>query len=256
MTAELGCITPVVIVPGEWSEKDLEFKARHQPDRSQSPTAHFPVTRAAGSCLVRRSTAAHNRIITPLAAAGGGDLLERRGQRLVHVHRQQAHRHLRLLAPARALPAEAPRRVPQPREPHALLPGLRGEARSLPHVREEKRNPGEKSSQGARKAPWRVRRLGAEGKDRMVWCGDILGVCVCASCLLSACLQGVSGRGDHPSGGVRAGRTQPLRPQRRRAPVGSNGRTHGSNRIGSADTGAADARSASWTRSPRLCPQS
>jgi acyl-CoA reductase-like NAD-dependent aldehyde dehydrogenase len=28
-TAELGCVTPILVVPGEWSEADLEFQARH-----------------------------------------------------------------------------------------------------------------------------------------------------------------------------------------------------------------------------------
>lgn len=28
-TAELGCVTPVLVVPGPWSEPDLEFQARH-----------------------------------------------------------------------------------------------------------------------------------------------------------------------------------------------------------------------------------
>lgn len=29
ITSELGCVTPVLIVPGEWSESDLKFQARH-----------------------------------------------------------------------------------------------------------------------------------------------------------------------------------------------------------------------------------
>ncbi len=29
ITAELGCVTPVLIVPGDWSESDLKFQARH-----------------------------------------------------------------------------------------------------------------------------------------------------------------------------------------------------------------------------------
>ncbi|MBE9014392.1 aldehyde dehydrogenase, partial [Pseudanabaenaceae cyanobacterium LEGE 13415] len=29
MTSELGCVTPVLIVPGNWSESDLKFQARH-----------------------------------------------------------------------------------------------------------------------------------------------------------------------------------------------------------------------------------
>jgi acyl-CoA reductase-like NAD-dependent aldehyde dehydrogenase len=28
-TAELGCVTPVMVVPGDWNEADLEFQARH-----------------------------------------------------------------------------------------------------------------------------------------------------------------------------------------------------------------------------------
>lgn len=28
-SAELGCVTPVLVVPGEWSESDLDFQARH-----------------------------------------------------------------------------------------------------------------------------------------------------------------------------------------------------------------------------------
>jgi len=28
-TAELGCVTPVLVVPGDWSASDLEFQARH-----------------------------------------------------------------------------------------------------------------------------------------------------------------------------------------------------------------------------------
>jgi len=28
-TAELGCVTPVLVVPGDWNEADLEFQARH-----------------------------------------------------------------------------------------------------------------------------------------------------------------------------------------------------------------------------------
>jgi hypothetical protein len=29
MTAELGCVTPILVVPGPWSDDDLEFHARH-----------------------------------------------------------------------------------------------------------------------------------------------------------------------------------------------------------------------------------
>lgn len=29
ITSELGCVTPVMIVPGDWSDADLEFQARH-----------------------------------------------------------------------------------------------------------------------------------------------------------------------------------------------------------------------------------
>ena len=29
ITAELGCVTPVLVVPGAWSESDLDFQARH-----------------------------------------------------------------------------------------------------------------------------------------------------------------------------------------------------------------------------------
>ncbi|BAU09763.1 hypothetical protein LEP3755_02380 [Leptolyngbya sp. NIES-3755] len=29
ITSELGCVTPVLIVPGDWSESDLKFQARH-----------------------------------------------------------------------------------------------------------------------------------------------------------------------------------------------------------------------------------
>ena len=29
ITSELGCVTPVIVVPGEWSEADLSFQARH-----------------------------------------------------------------------------------------------------------------------------------------------------------------------------------------------------------------------------------
>ncbi|MCX6551564.1 MAG: aldehyde dehydrogenase family protein, partial [Acidobacteria bacterium] len=29
VTAELGCVTPVIVVPGPWSNDDLEFQARH-----------------------------------------------------------------------------------------------------------------------------------------------------------------------------------------------------------------------------------
>ncbi|HEY4222971.1 MAG TPA: aldehyde dehydrogenase family protein, partial [Myxococcota bacterium] len=29
ITSELGCVTPVIIVPGPWSESDLDFQARH-----------------------------------------------------------------------------------------------------------------------------------------------------------------------------------------------------------------------------------
>ena len=29
VTAELGCVTPVLVVPGRWSSADLEFQARH-----------------------------------------------------------------------------------------------------------------------------------------------------------------------------------------------------------------------------------
>jgi acyl-CoA reductase-like NAD-dependent aldehyde dehydrogenase len=29
ITSELGCVTPVIVVPGEWSESDLDFQARH-----------------------------------------------------------------------------------------------------------------------------------------------------------------------------------------------------------------------------------
>ena len=28
-SAELGCVTPVLVVPGPWSESDLDFQARH-----------------------------------------------------------------------------------------------------------------------------------------------------------------------------------------------------------------------------------
>jgi acyl-CoA reductase-like NAD-dependent aldehyde dehydrogenase len=28
-TAELGCVTPILVVPGEWSDADLDFQARH-----------------------------------------------------------------------------------------------------------------------------------------------------------------------------------------------------------------------------------
>jgi acyl-CoA reductase-like NAD-dependent aldehyde dehydrogenase len=29
ITSELGCVTPVLVVPGQWSQSDLEFQARH-----------------------------------------------------------------------------------------------------------------------------------------------------------------------------------------------------------------------------------
>ncbi len=29
ITSELGCVTPVLVVPGDWSESDLDFQARH-----------------------------------------------------------------------------------------------------------------------------------------------------------------------------------------------------------------------------------
>jgi Aldehyde dehydrogenase family len=29
ITSELGCVTPVIVVPGQWSEADLKFQARH-----------------------------------------------------------------------------------------------------------------------------------------------------------------------------------------------------------------------------------
>src|SRR6185437_14398779 len=28
-SAELGCVTPIIVVPGPWSHSDLEYQARH-----------------------------------------------------------------------------------------------------------------------------------------------------------------------------------------------------------------------------------
>lgn len=51
VTGELGCVSPVVIVPGEWSDKDIAYQARH--------VATMLVNNAGFNCLTPRVIVTH-----------------------------------------------------------------------------------------------------------------------------------------------------------------------------------------------------